>query len=107
MSTGPIGIFGGTFDPIHYGHLRLAQEILETAKLGEVRFVPSGTPPHRTRPGADAADRLEMVRLAIAGNDRFSVDDREVQRAGKGYTVDTLSELRQQIGRQRPLAMLV
>ena len=107
MSTGPIGIFGGTFDPIHYGHLRLAQEILETAKLGEVRFVPSGTPPHRTRPGADPADRLEMVRLAIARNDRFTVDDRETKRAGKGYTFDTLSEIRQQVGAQRSLAMLL
>jgi nicotinate-nucleotide adenylyltransferase len=107
MATGPIGIFGGTFDPIHYGHLRLAQEILETAKLGEVRFIPSGTPPHRTRPGADPADRVEMVKLAIAGNPHFTCDDRETKRAGKGYTYDTLSDLRQQIGMQRPLAMLV
>ena len=107
MSTGPIGIFGGTFDPIHYGHLRLAQEILETAKLGEVRFVPSGTPPHRTRPGADPQDRVEMVRLAIAGNDHFTLDDRETKRSGKGYTFDTLSELRQQVGNQRSLALLL
>ena len=107
MPSGPIGVFGGTFDPVHYGHLRLAQEILEAAKLGEVRFVPSGTPPHRTRPGADAADRVEMVRLAIAGNDHFTLDDRETKRAGKGYTYDTLAELRREIGSQRSLAMLV
>ena len=106
-STGPIGIFGGTFDPIHYGHLRLAQEILEAAKLGEVRFVPSGTPPHRTRPGADAQDRVEMVRLAITGNDQFTLDERETKRSGKGYSYDTLVELRGEIGRQRSLAMLV
>ena len=106
-SAGPIGIFGGTFDPIHYGHLRLAQEILETAKLGEVRFVPSGTPPHRTRPGADPQDRVAMVKLAIAGNDRFTCDDRETRRAGKGYTYDTLADLRHEIGATRPLAMLV
>ena len=105
-STGPVGVFGGTFDPIHYGHLRLAQEILETAKLGEVRFVPSGTPPHRTRPGADPHDRLEMVRLAIAGNDRFTVDDRETKRSGKGYTYDTLADIRREVG-QRPIAMLL
>jgi nicotinate-nucleotide adenylyltransferase len=107
MASGPIGVFGGTFDPVHYGHLRLAQEILETAKLGEVRFVPSGTPPHRTRPGADPSDRIEMVRLAIAGNDHFTLDDRETKRTGPGYTYDTLADLRQQIGRQRSLALLL
>jgi nicotinate-nucleotide adenylyltransferase len=107
QSAGPIGVFGGTFDPIHYGHLRLAQEILETAKLAEVRFVPGGTPPHRTRPGADPQDRVQMVRLAIAGNDRFVCDDRETRRAGKGYTFDTLVDLRLEIGKTRPLAMLV
>ncbi|HEV7800113.1 MAG TPA: nicotinate (nicotinamide) nucleotide adenylyltransferase, partial [Burkholderiales bacterium] len=107
MATGPIGIFGGTFDPIHYGHLRLAEELAEAAKLGEVRFVPSGTPPHRARPGADAHHRVEMARLATAGNPRFVVDDRETQRAGPGYTYDTLTELRQQVGKQRPLALLL
>jgi nicotinate-nucleotide adenylyltransferase len=107
VSTGPVGIFGGTFDPIHHGHLRLAEEVAESAKLGEVRFMPSGTPPHRTRPGADAADRLAMARLAVAGNPRFSVDDRETRRAGPGYTVDTLTELRSELGVSRPLALLL
>ena len=107
MASGPIGIFGGTFDPIHYGHLRLAQELLETAKLDEVRFVPSGTPPHRGRPGAAPEHRLEMVRRAVAGNDRFTVDDRETKRHGAGYTYDTLTELRQALGSQRSLALLL
>lgn len=107
MSTGPVGIFGGTFDPIHHGHLRLAEELAESAKLAEVRFLPSGTPPHRSKPGADAQHRLEMVRLAIANNARFSVDDRETKRAGPGYTFDTLTELRQELGERRPLALLV
>ena len=107
MPGGPLGIFGGTFDPIHYGHLRLAEEIVEAAKLGEVRFIPSGTPPHRTSPGASAQDRVEMVRLATAGNDRFSVDARETQRSGPGYTVDTLIELRSELGRDRSLALLL
>lgn len=106
-SSGPIGIFGGTFDPIHHGHLRLAEEIVETAKLAEVRFVPSGTPPHRSSPGAEAADRVAMVRLAIADNPRFSIDDRETKRSGPGYSYDTLTELRTEVGPNRPLALLL
>jgi nicotinate-nucleotide adenylyltransferase len=107
MSTGPIGLFGGTFDPIHYGHLRLAEEIIEAAKLAEVRFIPSGTPPHRTRPAADAQHRVKMARLATAENDRFLVDDRETRRSGPGYTYDTLKELRQELGSQRSIALLL
>ena len=105
--TGPIGIFGGTFDPIHHGHLRLAEELSETARLAEVRFIPSGTPPHRTQPGADASDRVEMAKLAIAGNPRFSVDDREARRAGPGYTFDTLTEMRAELGATQSLALLL
>jgi nicotinate-nucleotide adenylyltransferase len=107
VSTGPIGIFGGTFDPIHYGHLRLAEEVAESAKLAEVRFLPSGTPPHRGRPGAEPVHRVEMARLATAGNDRFVVDDRETKRTGPGYTYDTLTELRHELGTQRALVLLV
>lgn len=107
MSTGPIGVFGGTFDPIHYGHLRLAEEIAEGAQLAEVRFLPSGTPPHRSRPGAEAQHRVAMARLATEGNERFAVDERETKRAGPGYTFDTLSELRAELGGQRALALLL
>ena len=107
MATGPIGIFGGTFDPIHYGHLRLAEEVAESAKLAEVRFLPSGTPPHRARPGAEPVHRVEMARLATAGNDRFVVDDRETRRSGPGFTYDTLTELRHEVGTQRALVLLV
>lgn len=87
--------------------MRLAEEIAEAAKLAEVRFVPSGTPPHRTRPGADAQHRVAMAKLAVAGNARFSVDPRETQRSGPGYTVDTLTQLRGEIGADRALVLLV
>src|SRR5450759_1549286 len=103
MATAPIGILGGTFDPIHFGHLRLAQEIGETLRLAEVRFIPSGTPPHRAAPHLAPQQRLEMVRLAIADNPLFTADDREVRRSGPGYTVDTLAELRREAGSTRPL----
>lgn len=107
MSTAPIGVIGGTFDPIHYGHLRLAEELGETLKLAEVRLVPSGTPPHRSAPQAGAGHRLAMVRLAVGGNPRLRVDEREVRRAGPGYTRDTLAELRAEAGGTRPLVLLL
>jgi nicotinate-nucleotide adenylyltransferase len=103
----PIGILGGTFDPVHYGHLRLAQEIGELVRLAEVRFIPAGTPPHRATPQVSAQQRLEMVRLAAAGNALFTVDDRESKRSGPGYTYDTLVELRQEAGLARPLCLLL
>lgn len=101
-----IGILGGTFDPVHYGHLRLAQEVADKLRLSEVRFIPSGTPPHRASPGAAAEDRLAMVRLAVAGNSLFTVDERELRRSGPGYTVDTLRELREQAGAAQPLVLI-
>ena len=105
-ASGPIGVFGGTFDPVHYGHLRLAQEAGDRLKLAHVRFVPAGAPPHRAAPGAEAAHRLEMVRRAVAGNPLFVVDDRELKRTAPSYTVDTLTDLREEVGRSRPLVLL-
>jgi nicotinate-nucleotide adenylyltransferase len=107
MSTGPIGVIGGTFDPVHYGHLRLAEELGETLKLAEVRLVPSGTPPHRSAPQVAVEHRLEMVRLAAAGNPRFVVDEREARRAGPAYTFDTLASLRAETGGTRPIVLLL
>lgn len=103
----PIGIFGGTFDPIHYGHLRLAEEMADALRLREVRFIPTGQPPHRAAPLASAQHRLEMTRRAIAGNPRFAVDDREVRATRPSYTVDTLTELRDELGAQQPLVLLL
>jgi nicotinate-nucleotide adenylyltransferase len=103
----PVGILGGTFDPVHFGHLRLAEEVGDALKLSEVRFIPAGTPPHRANPGTSAEDRLEMVKLATADNERFRVDDREVKRSGRAYTVDTLTELRGELGPTRPLVLIL
>jgi nicotinate-nucleotide adenylyltransferase len=90
----PIGIFGGTFDPIHYGHLRTAFEMLQALRFDEVRFMPCGSPPHRGPPYAAAELRLKMVRVATEGQRGFVVDDREILRDGPSYSVDTLATLR-------------
>jgi len=91
---GPIGLFGGTFDPIHCGHLRTAFELLNHLQLAEVRFTPCGQPPHGKTPTASAELRLEMVQAAIAGQPGFVVDERELNRSGPSYTVETLESLR-------------
>jgi len=106
-SSAPIGILGGTFDPIHFGHLRLAQEVGAALKLDHVRFIPSGTPPHRTAPAAPAEHRLAMARLAVEGNALFSVDDREIRRTGPGYMAVTLADLRRELGPTQPMVLLL
>jgi nicotinate-nucleotide adenylyltransferase len=88
-----LGILGGTFDPIHAGHLAAAHAAMECARLDRVLFVPSAQPPHRGPASAPAEDRLAMVRLAIEGEADFEASDVEVRRGGKSYTVDTLTEL--------------
>ena len=102
----PLGIFGGTFDPIHYGHLRTAFELLQAVPLAEVRFVPAGSPPHRGAPRCDARDRLAMVEAAVADQPGFTVDARELERDGPSYTVITLRELRAE-DPGRPLCLIV
>lgn len=91
---GPIGVFGGTFDPIHLGHLRTAYELLNEFTLAEVRFVPCRLPHHDKAPSASAELRLQMVRAAIAAEPGFRVDERELRRDGVSYSVDTLESLR-------------
>lgn len=102
----PFGVFGGMFDPIHYGHLRTAHELHETLGLDQIAFVPAGDPPHRAAPLADAATRLAMVRAAVEDDPRFVVDDRELRRSGPSWTVLTLEELRAERG-QQPLALIM
>jgi nicotinate-nucleotide adenylyltransferase len=103
----PVGILGGTFDPIHYAHLRLGEELADRVGLAQVRFVPARVPPHRATPNVTAEHRLEMTRLATAGNPRFTVDDRECRRQGPSYTLDTLHELRAELGAARPFCLLM
>lgn len=102
-----IAVLGGTFDPIHFGHLRPALEIVERFELRECRLIPSATPPHRWQPKASAAHRLNMVQAAIKQYPKFVLDDREYQREGASYTVDTLQSIRDEIGESEPLAMIL
>lgn len=103
----PLGLFGGTFDPVHGGHLRLAQEALEHLHLGSVLWVPAGQPPHRAAPRVTSRHRLDMVRLATAGNPAFVVDAAEVESEQPSYTVLTLERLRRERGADLSLVLLV
>ena len=102
----PVGVFGGMFDPIHYGHLRTAHELHELLGLEAVAFLPAGDPPHRAAPLADAETRLAMVRAAVGEDPRFLVDDRELKRAGPSYTILTLEEMRAERGAQ-PIVLIM
>ena len=102
-----IGLIGGTFDPIHFGHLRPALEIMEQLSLDQVRFIPSANPPHRWKPQASAEQRLEMVKLALDGVKKFEIDDREYHRDGPSYTVDTLISIRKDVDKKTSLCMIL
>ncbi|MGZ5032488.1 MAG: nicotinate-nucleotide adenylyltransferase [Usitatibacter sp.] len=104
-TTAAIGLFGGTFDPVHFGHLRLATELAEAFRLDQVIFIPAGLPYQRGRSAhASNDERLTMLKLATGRDARFDVDDRELRRAGPSYTYDTLTEIR---GERGPAASLV
>ncbi len=102
----PIGVFGGTFDPVHYGHLRSAFEMLQALEFEEVRFIPCSDPPHRGVTYASAAQRYRLVEVAIAGQQGFVADDRELRRDGPSYTIDTLAVLREEFP-DRSLGLIV
>lgn len=102
-----IGVLGGTFNPIHFGHLRLAQELTDALNLKEVRFIPAANPPHKDAPSVSAFYRAEMVKLAIADNPSFKLDERELQREGASYTIDTLISLRSKIGPEVALCLIM
>jgi len=105
VSSAVVGIFGGTFDPIH---LRMAQTFAKESGLTQLRLIPAGDPYHRAEPGAaSAAHRLNMVRLAIADQPAMQADDREIRRNRPSYTVETLEEIRAEIGKDTPLWFLI
>ncbi|MEP7328199.1 MAG: nicotinate-nucleotide adenylyltransferase [Betaproteobacteria bacterium] len=109
MSTSdrtPIALLGGTFDPVHYGHLRLADDVRRGLGLAELRLVPAADPPHRGGPHSSAAHRLAMLRIALEEFPGLIADDRELQRGGKSFTVLTLEELRHAFP-ERPLWLIV
>jgi nicotinate-nucleotide adenylyltransferase len=107
-----VGVLGGTFDPVHFGHLRLGIEAmdalgLEAVRIVPARIVPAGVPSHRAKPAAPAAARLQMVRLATAAETRFSVDAAEAESPSVSYTVDTLMRLRNELGSRQGLCLLL
>lgn len=106
-STEPLGLLGGTFDPIHFGHLRLAEECADALRLNEIRLIPAAKPWQRSGLISAIEHRLEMVRLGVQSNPRLEVDAREAERIGPTYTVDTLASLRAEMGETRPLVMIV
>ena len=106
MAHAPAALLGGTFDPVHLGHLGLADDARRALGIPEVRLMPAGDPPHRAAPGASAAHRLAMLRLAIERRPGLVIDDRELRRQGKSYTVLTLEELRVESER-RPIVLIL
>ena len=104
--SGARGVFGGTFDPVHYGHLHAAVDVRDALDLGELRLVPARDPPHRDTPSATAEQRLAMLKLALVEFPQLALDARELTRIGKSYTVDTLRELRGERP-DRPLVLVL
>jgi nicotinate-nucleotide adenylyltransferase len=102
-----VGVFGGTFNPVHYGHLRSALELVEHLGLDHLRLMPCAIPPHREIPGCSAVDRAAMVELAVASEPRLSCDTRELDRDGISYTIDSLLELREELGDAHSLSLVM
>jgi nicotinate-nucleotide adenylyltransferase len=104
--TPPIGLLGGSFDPIHFGHLQLARDALRQLRLADVRFVPAGQPWQKAVV-ADAAHRAHLVELAIRGERGFSLDMHEIERVGPTYSIDTLRAMRSAFGAEMPLVLII
>jgi len=103
-----VGLFGGTFNPIHFGHLITARSVLEQLALDWVVFIPSANPPHKSPAGLiDAEHRLEMVRLAVEGEPGFALEDCEIRRGGPSYTVETVAYFRERLGAQADVFWII
>jgi nicotinate-nucleotide adenylyltransferase len=107
MAAGPVGILGGTFDPVHNAHLRIAQLALDMLALAQLLWIPTGAPGYRNAPVAPAADRVAMLELALRGEPRYAIDRRELAPGASGYTVDTLRALRAERGPDTALVLLM
>jgi nicotinate-nucleotide adenylyltransferase len=109
MTTQPANIllFGGTFDPVHRGHLAILETIVESRPFDRVILIPSHQPPHKDEASASGEDRVAMLRLAVTGDDRFEVDELEVNREGRSYTIDTVFALRERFGEDVKLHWLI
>ena len=102
-----VGVLGGTFDPVHNAHLAMARAALDALGLARVIWLPTGSPPYRKPPVAATRDRLAMLRLAIEGEPRYALDERELAPGASGYSFDTLTALRAELGAGVPLVMLI
>lgn len=101
-----IGILGGTFDPVHNGHLRTALDVQQSLDLDELRLIPLRDPPHRGQPACSASQRLEMLQAAIINEPNLTIDDRELNRSGKSYSLLTLQSLRAELG-EMPICLII
>jgi len=102
-----LAVFGGTFDPVHFGHLRSAVEVRQALGIAKVKLIPAGIPAHRGRPVSEPAQRLEMLRRAIEGVGYLQVDDREIARGGTSYMIETLESIRAEVGADLPLSLVL
>jgi len=105
--TGAIGLLGGTFDPVHFAHLRLAAEALDRLPLASVRWIPSGQPGHRSEPLASVEHRLAMLKLALADEPRFTLDQSDARSPAPTFTINTLARLRAELGAGVPLVLII
>ena len=106
-TAGAIGIMGGTFNPVHFGHLRTATEVKQNLGLSELRLIPCHIPGHRTEPDVSAQHRIAMLEIAVADNPGLLVDDRECQSPNTSYTVKTLESFREEFGKEKPLLLIM
>jgi nicotinate-nucleotide adenylyltransferase len=102
-----VGLFGGTFNPVHFGHLKIAQQMAEQLQVRHMRMLPCAIPPHREEPKVNAEQRLAMLRIALEGYPLLEADDLELHRVGPSYTIETLQLVRQEIGQQPALFLCI